>query len=692
MNHMAPHTARKTSLNRLFAPASLAVFGGKAAAELIGQAGKLGFKGQIWPVHPRRGEIAGLKAFRSIQDLPGVPDAAFIGVNRHASIEVAAQLSALGVGGAVAYASGYAEQGEQGKALQTELEQAAGDMRLLGPNCYGFINYLDRTLIWPDQFGGGAVPRGVAIITQSGNIGLNITMQRRGLPLGYLITLGNQADIAHAEAIEAVLNDPRVTAIGLHMEAVGDPVAFAAAVARAHAQKIPVVALKAGRSTAAADIALSHTGSMASGDAVVDAFFRRIGVARVDSVAALLETLKLLHAHGALPGRSISSLSCSGGEAALMADTALAHGLNFAPLSAQVRAALAESLDELVHVSNPLDYHTFGWGDREKLAKTFAAMMRAGADINLLILDYPRDDQCSPAAWEPAALALQDAARETGARAALVASLPENLPEGRAEAFLAAGVAPLLGITEAVQAIHAASACLGARGGQLLVSAAPSGALSVSEARGKALLGASGVPVPAGSTAENAACAAAVAARIGFPVAVKACGASLLHKTEAGGVRLNLRSVLDVEMAARALLPITGQVLVERMVQGAVAELIVGISRDPVLGLYMLLGSGGVLAELVADSAIVLLPASREEITAAVSGLRVDRLLCGFRGAPEADKEALLDAIMRIQDFVCAHAADLQELDVNPLMVCAKGQGAMAADVLLCISPQVAHG
>jgi acyl-CoA synthetase (NDP forming) len=153
-------------------------------------------------------------------------------------------------------------------------------------------------------------------------------------------------------------------------------------------------------------------------------------------------------------------------------------------------------------------------------------------------------------------------------------------------------------------------------------------------------------------------------------------------------VRLNLRSALDVEMAARALLPLTGQVLVERMVQGAVAELIVGVSRDPVLGLYMLLGSGGVLAELVADSAIVLLPASREEIAAAVSRLRVDRLLRGFRGAPEADREALLDAVLRIQDFVCAHAADVQELDVNPLMVCAKGHGAVAADVLL----RVAHG
>jgi len=686
MNHVATGAARCGSLARLFAPRSLAVLGGKAAVELIGQARKIGFAGDIWPVHPRHGEVAGLKTFARVQDLPRAPDAAFIGVNRHASIEIAGELAGIGTGGAVAYASGYAEQGAAGRALQDALVRAAGAMRVLGPNCYGFLNYLDRSLVWPDQFGGGQVARGVAVITQSGNIGLNATMQRRGLPIGYLITLGNQADITHADAIEAVLDDPRITAIGLHMEGLGDPVALAAAVARAHAQKIPMVALKTGRSAAAADIALSHTGSMASGDAVVDAFFRRIGIARVESVAALLETLKLLHVHGGLPGRSISSLSCSGGEAALMADKAIGHGLHFAPLSPAVRTELAESLDELVHVSNPLDYHTFGWGDRAKLGQIFAALMRAGADLNLLILDFPRGDQCDPAAWEPAALAMEDAARLTGARAALVTSLPENLPEQRAHDLMAQGVVPLFGISEAVEAIAAAGDCRAAGEGSPLISALPAEIVAVSEARGKAMLAASGVPVPRGATADSAAGAVSVGTEIGFPVAVKACGAALLHKTEAGAVRLNLHTAMDVESAADTLLSLTGTVLVERMVRGVVAELIIGVARDPVLGLYMLLGSGGVLAELVADRSVLLMPAAREEIALAIASLRVGRLLPGFRGAPAADTAAMLDAILRIQDFVCANAADVQELDVNPLMVCAEGHGAVAADVLLRVS------
>jgi hypothetical protein len=200
------------------------------------------------------------------------------------------------------------------------------------------------------------------------------------------------------------------------------------------------------------------------------------------------------------------------------------------------------------------------------------------------------------------------------------------------------------------------------------------------------------VSVPEGATADTVPGAVAVAGRVGFPVAVKACGASLLHKTEAGGVRLNLRTPAEVESAAGALLPITGTVLVERMVQGVVAELIVGVARDPVLGLYMLLGSGGVLAELVADSGIVLLPASREEISAVLAGLKVQRLLCGFRGAPAADMDAVLDEVVRIADFACARADDVQELDVNPLMVGGQGQGAVAADVLLRVSARLAHG
>jgi acyl-CoA synthetase (NDP forming) len=678
-----------TQLQRLLHPRSIAVIGGHAAAEVVRQSRKMGYSGAVWPVHPRLEEVAGVKAFRRLADLPSIPDAAFIGVNRHAAISLAAELAAMGCGGAVAFASGYAEAGEEGRALQADLLAEAGGMPFLGPNCYGFLNYFDRALVWPDQFGGGATDRGVAIITQSGNIGLNVTMQRRALPIGYLITLGNQASVTHATAMEAVLNDARVTAIGLHMEGLGDPHALAAAVARARARGISVVALKTGRSEAGARIAESHTASLASGDAVVDAFFRRIGLARVNSIPALLETLKLLHLQGPLPGHSIASLSCSGGEAALIADSATQAGLTFAALSPAARQDIGATLPDLVSISNPLDYHTFGWRNRTALAATFGAMMRAGADLNLLILDFPRPDTCDTADWDIAAHAMADAATATGRRAAVLATLPEALPEEHAKALAGLGIAPLFGMDDALQAIRAASdAGVDVVEAELLKSAATANAEPLSEWDGKQSLAAFGIAVPPGQKVADAAAAQSVARAIGFPVVVKALGTSLTHKTERGAVKLNLRTPDEVTVAADALLPLTGELLVERMVSDIIAELIVGVARDPVLGLYLVVGSGGILAELVADTATLLLPASRAEIEQALHGLRAARLLDGFRGRAKGDLPAALDAIMAIQEFAIAHATRLQELDVNPLMVCRTGMGAVAADVLMRLAPE----
>jgi acyl-CoA synthetase (NDP forming) len=678
------------SLHRLFRPSSIAIFGGQAATEVARQAGKIGYQGNIWPVHPRHAEVAGKAAFRSIAELPGVPDAAFVGVNRHASVEIVQDLARAGCGGAVMFASGYAEAGAEGAALQKALLDAADGMPFLGPNCYGFTNAFDRTLIWPDQFGGSPVSRGVAIIAQSGNIGLNITMQRRALPIGMLITLGNMASVGHAEAIEAMLDDPRVTAIGLHMEGLGDPGALARAVARAHRQDIPVVALKTGRSEAASGIAFSHTASLGSSDALVDAYFRRIGIARVNSLASLLETLRVLHVQGPLPGRSIVSLSCSGGEAALMADMAQAAGLTLKPLSEQAASAIAATVPDMVSVSNPFDYHTFAWRDREALARVFTATLRAGADLTLLVLDFPRPDSCDTQDWDIAAAALGDAVAATGRRAAVLATLPEGMPALQAEALAEQGIVPLFGMQEALDAIAAAADCHGPEGvfhPPTLKQPRAEGGETLAEWDGKRLLHRSGVPVPEGECAGTAAGAADAASRLGFPVAVKATG-DIAHKSELGAVRLNLADSEAVHQAASALLPLTGTVLVERMVTGCVAELIIGVARDPVLGPYLLLGSGGILAELIADTASVLIPASRDELAAALAGLRVARLLQGFRNAPPGDIEAALDATLAIQEFAVKNTDILLELDVNPLMVRAAGLGAVAADVLL----RVTHG
>jgi acetate---CoA ligase (ADP-forming) len=700
MTALPARTVADGRLARLLRPRSVAAFGGHAAAEVVRQCDKIGFSGDVWVVHPQHAQIEGRKVYRCAADLPSAPDAAFIGVNRHASVDVMADLSAIGAGGAVAFASGFAEAGEA--ALQQRLCTAAAGMPYFGPNCYGFINYLDRALVWPDQHGGMAVERGVAIITQSGNIGINLTMQKRALPIGYLITLGNQAAAGPAAVMGAVLDDPRVTAIGLHMEGVSEPLALARMVARARAQGVPVVALKTGRSAAGAQIALSHTASMASADGVVDAFFRRIGVARVDDIPTLLETLKLLHYFGPLPGRSIASLSCSGGEAALIADSATAAGVQFLKLSAETVADIGETLPPLVSISNPMDYHTFGWRNRTALAATFGAMMRAGADLNLLILDFPRPDKCDTADWDIAAGAMEDAASAAESRAAILATLPEAMPEDYAVAMAARGIVPLLGMAEALQAIKAAAVAGEFAGAPEWLpccdenDTARVGAVTVSEWEGKRRLAAFGVAVPEGALAQNEDEAVRAALSLGLPVALKAAGTHLAHKTEHGGVRLNLASAEAVRSAAAHLLRLTGQVLVERMVSDVVAELIVGVARDATLGHYLVLGSGGVLAELVGDTAMLMVPATRTEIRAALDGLRVARLLHGYRGGSAGDIDSAIESIMAIQAFALAHLRTLQELDVNPMMVRRAGLGAVAADVLLRLVPdarcEVHHG
>ena len=326
---------------------------------------------------------------------------------------------------------------------QRSLLEAAAGMPLLGPNCYGFINTTARVALWPDEHALSPVERGVALVTQSGNIGCNLTMMQRGLPIATLLTLGNQADVDIAAAMDAFAQDPRITAIGLHIEGLRDPQAFAAAAARAQAAGKPVVALKTGRSPQGARIALSHTASMAGEDRICAALFERYGVARAPTLSALVETLKLLHFGGPTTGRRLVSLSCSGGEAALVADLAPAHGLSFPPFSEVAACSVAATLSDLVHIDNPLDYHTFIWNQREALENTFAAALAGGFDAALLILDTPTHPAMKPDSWLVTARAWAAAQRRVGARAVVVATLPEGMPARLADELGAAGIAPL---------------------------------------------------------------------------------------------------------------------------------------------------------------------------------------------------------------------------------------------------------
>ena len=251
----------KSNLHRLIAPKSIAVVGNRGANFAISESLKLGFSNQIWAVHPYLESLEGIKCFKDIKDLPEAPDATFIAVNAESAIEIVSDLREMGGGGAVLYASGFGEVGEQGLIRNQKLLEAADGMPLIGPNCYGFINSLDGVAFWPDVHGCKSVSEGVAVITQSGNIGLNMTMQSVGLQIAYMFTLGNQTNTDIADIIHAMLDDSRVKAIGLHIEGISDIKSFDVAARRALKMKVPIITIKSGKTKVSAKIALSHTSS-----------------------------------------------------------------------------------------------------------------------------------------------------------------------------------------------------------------------------------------------------------------------------------------------------------------------------------------------------------------------------------------------------------------------------------------------
>ena len=672
-------------LSRLFQPRSIAVIGGGFwGTSVVEQCLKIGFDGPIWPVHPKKPSIAGQPTFPRLEDLPQAPDATFIGVNRHLTIEAVELLRDMKAGGAVCFASGFREaQTETGDGadLQDALLNAAGNMPIVGPNCYGFINYLDGALLWPDQHGGERVESGVAILTQSSNIAINLTMQRRGLPLAYVATAGNQAQIGGAEIATALLQDSRVTALGLHIEGVGDLRAFEAMAAKSRELGKPIVALKAGKSEQAQAAAVSHTASLAGSDAGARAFLRHLGIAQVDSLPALLETLKLLHFTGPLPQATVASMSCSGGEASLMADAAEGRAISFPALSPPQTRALREALGPMVALNNPLDYHTFIWNDPERMSRTFAAMLDGKAEIGCLVADFPRADRCDPTAWE----CLIDAGRAVTGHSttplALVATLPETLPEDVTMRATQAGMIAMHGLDDTLTAIEQA-AFLGKDRPPpepILLPGDPQTLEGLSEAAAKDMLRKAGVPVPPSRHVKARDELAEAAGLLTAPLALKAEG--LAHKTEAGGVALHLSGV-DAVVAAADVMP-GDSFLVEEMVVDAVAELLIGVLRDPAHGFVLTLGAGGVLTELLADTTSLLLPASAQEIEQALKKLRVAPMLHGYRGRPGAAMEPVVAAIMAVCAFVETHRDRLDEVEINPL-ICTPTR-AVAVDALIRI-------
>ena len=681
-------TRRRENLKRLLKPRHIAFVGGKAVEDCINATRKSGFAGEIWVVHPKYEELAGIPCAPSLADLPEPPDAALIAVSRERTIEVVAELSEMGVGGAVSIVGEFSEAGEEGAVLQARLAEAAGDLALVGPNCLGVMNMFDGMAVWGgDNVFSPVAGDGVALISQSGYVAYSVTNVEQALPLGYAISMGNQAVLNVADYIDAMLDDPRVRAIGLYLEGIVDIAAFSAAAMRAVKQGVPLVALKAGGTQESAELAQSHSGTLAVDNEIWSALFRRFAIVEAGSPKALIETLKLLGSPKPPKGKRIVAAANSGGYAAMIREKGRDVGLEFPTPTEAQRNALIKTVPQLVSLMNPLDWN-LPWAAMSTPDTSHNGMgilMDDRCDLLVYFVDWPREPKVADV-WWPTLEGLTQLNNRMECPVVIASVLPDGLPADLRLRLVDAGIVTLQGLDDTLSAVSAA-ACYPKLRAQILAdvdsrvlpvpAAQAAGVTTLNEAMGKALLADHGVTVPAcvTGTVEEVTNAAD---GLGYPLAVKLLNADLAHKNIAGAVHLDIKNASGLKHAITTIQASvtrynahldTTHFLIEAMVTAPRAEFIVGVSHKPGVGHALVIGRGGTDVEELKDFTTLLLPTSTAQIEEALHRLHITRRL----QLQETDIAALTQTIHNIALFADDLRNKLVELDVNPILLDASG-------------------
>lgn len=720
-SELRDRVATTASLRPFFKPRAVAVVGASREPASIG--GRLlrallaePFRGPIYPVNPKAAELQGLRAYRSVREIPEPVDLAVIAVPREAVAAVVDDCAARGVKALVVITAGFAEVGPEGRALQdrlVELVRGAG-MRLIGPNCMGILN-TDPAVTLNATFSPVFPPAGrVAMLTQSGALGLAILAAARRLRLGLstFVSIGNKADVSGNDLLQYWEEDPGTAVILLYLESFGNPRRFAR-IARRVSRRKPIVAVKGGRSTAGNRAAGSHTAALAASDVAVDALFHQTGIIRADTLEDLFALATALESQPLPSGRRVAVVTNAGGPAILCADMCEAGGLTLPRLSDATRATLASFLPPTAGLTNPVDLIASAGPDDYRRA---VELLLASGEVDALIVIY------IPLDWsnlEAVAGAIgEGVARGRAARPAGAATTPVLLcwmgEEGtEAPASLAEARLPCYAYPETPARVLAHLAAYAERRAQppgmipdfddadwpaareacrRALAERGAGWLSAEETR--AVLGAARAPLPPGGVARTADEAAALACRIGFPVALKLASRQLVHKTELGGVRLNLADEAAVRRAfeeVRERLAREGRLdamdgaLVQPMVAGGV-EVMAGVVQDPLFGPLIAFGLGGVHVEILGDVRFRVTPLTDRDAAEMVRGIKGIRLLEGYRGHPPADLDALEELLLRLSRLV-EEAPEIAELDLNPVFALPPGRGCCIADARIRVSP-----
>lgn len=700
---MDGNTAPHPAIHRMLHPRSIAVLGAsnnpvKLSGRAIALMKRFGYAGRLLPINPVRARVQGLPAHPRLADVDGEIDLAMIMLPADQVGDALRDCADRGIPAAIVGAAGFAELDEQGARLQQQLSEVVAEtgIRVLGPNCLGMFSLRDKAMptFTSAMDGDFQLREGpLAFVSQSGAFGTFIfsAAQHAGIGISHFLNTGNEADLSVAELLGGLVELDEVRVLMAYLEGVHDGRELLTVARRAHELDKPVLAVKVGSSEAGARAAASHTASLAGEDGVFDGVVRQFGVVRVDGMEQLLDAAMIFADGRRARGRRLTTLSLSGGAGVLMADAAARHGLDVAPWEPEWQHRMAEVLPAFGSPRNPVDLTANLISDPAMLRRALEiAVEHPGSDVIAVLLgnaDHAADELIG---------AIEHAYRSTDRPLVVV----WTGGSGRPREWLRE-----LGIPCFTDPGRAAAA-LGALAGYSLRPAPPSpqrprdidrravrailceardhGRGQLDEHESSRLIAAYGVPCAGAFPAKDPQAAVAAAHDLGTPVAVKVLSRTIGHKSDIGGVRLNLSTDAEILDAADELLRLDpdAKLLVQRMATGT--ELIVGIKRDPAFGPAVVVGLGGVLVEVLADSQVGVAPLDTASAKRLLVSLRGSKVLAGVRGQASRDLDAAADAIARLSWLAHDLADDVAELDVNPLLI--DENGAVAVDCLAILT------
>ena len=695
------------TITRLMRPQRVAVIG--ASADIAKTAGrpvayllKHGFSGSVYPVNPKATEICGLPCYPDIASLPSVPDVGIVLLGAERAHQAVKELAQLGCAAAIVLASGYTEVGEEGARRQAELLQAAGAMRILGPNTIGLVNITDRIVLSAsgalemDHFLSGAI----SLVSQSGGIlgSLLARASARGIGLSKMISTSNEVDLELADFIDWLVDDEATKVIALYVETVRDTEKFRAAALRARLAGKPIVAFKIGRSEAGAKAAISHTGALAGSDRMYDALFKQTGILRAQRFDELLDMPAALATGRTLRGNRVAILTSTGGAGTLVSDSLGVTGFETPPPDAETAAKL-RALQQGDHAAldrNPIDVTLAGL--QPELLKGAISAVLASPTYDALVVIVGASalampelmsnaiKSCMSLSDKPILAYISPHAPNIGSLLTQGGVPAFSAPESCSAALVAMLHASHTTASEAIESIVTAA--------QLsAIGALPAGSLD--EEQAKRLFSTFGITSVREHVVATPEQAQSAVVALGDRAVLKILSAEILHKSEIGGVAVNLSAATISDRLLQMTQDVTHKAgvtpqrfLVQEMVSGGI-EIILGMHRD-VLGVAILLGMGGVTAELLQDTTLRLLPSkgglSPDAAREMAMSLKTWPVLDGYRGRPKADVEALIKAIVAFSEMVATLGERLLEAEINPLFVLDQGQGVRAADGIVVLA------